>query len=195
MGRFPDCNTSESVIDFLRVEPEHYPMLWEWLQRPHVAAWFAHFSPSTYEGMVQEQAAMRDGTEASSPYLILLDDVPAGYIQGYRWGDFPEITEPLALSGDAVGADLYIADEERLGRGLGPRIVATFYLRLMDEMGLDLGFIDPEVDNARAIRAYEKAGFTFLRVTDSSEPRDRLHLMQATRDDLERALSSLEPEA
>jgi aminoglycoside 6'-N-acetyltransferase len=180
------------VFDFLAVQAEHYPMLWEWLQRPHVAAWFAHFSPSTYEGMVQEQTAKRDGTEASSPYLIMLDGVPVGYIQGYRWGDFPEITEPLALSGDAVGADLYIADAELLGRGLGPRIVATFYLRLMDETGLNLGFIDPEVDNARAIRAYEKAGFTFLRTTDSDEPRDRLHLMQATRDDLERALRALE---
>jgi len=167
-------------------------MLWEWLQRPHVAAWFAHFSPSTYEGMVQEQTAKRDGTEASSPYLILMDGVPVGYIQGYRWGDFPEITGPLALSGEAVGADLYIADPELLGRGLGPRIVATFYLRLMDEMGLDLGFIDPEVDNTRAIRAYEKAGFTFLHTTDSDEPRDRLYLMQASRDDLERALRTLE---
>ncbi|HWW09873.1 MAG TPA: GNAT family N-acetyltransferase [Candidatus Acidoferrales bacterium] len=180
------------MIDFLAVEPEHYPMLWEWLQRPHVAAWFAHFSPSTYEGMVQEQMDKRDGTEASSPNLILLDGVPVGYIQGYRWGDFPEITEPLALSGDAVGADLYLADPELVGRGLGPRVVARFYLRLMEEMGLDLGFIDPEVDNARAIRAYEKAGFTFLRSTDGVEPRDRLYLMQATRDDLERALTSLE---
>jgi RimJ/RimL family protein N-acetyltransferase len=180
------------VIDFLPVEPEHHPMLWEWLQRPHVATWFGHFTPSTYEGMVAEQTEKRDGTEPSSPYLILLDGAPIGYIQGYRWGDFPEVTDPLSLNGDAVGADLYIADAELLGQSLGPRIVARFYLRLMDEMGLDLGFIDPEVDNARAIRAYEKAGFAFLRTTDSDEPRDQLHLMQASRDDLERALTSLE---
>lgn len=166
-------------------------MLWEWHQRPHVAPWFAAFMPATYEESVLEWTEMFEGRTPERGFLIVVDGAEIGYIQSYRLNGAPEMSVPLALGRDAVAADLFIAHPEALGRGIGPQVVATFYLRMMDETGLDIGVIDPEIENVRAIRAYEKAGFTFLRVVDTGG-RSSEHMMLATLASLETALRSLE---
>jgi aminoglycoside 6'-N-acetyltransferase len=163
-------------------------MLWEWIQRPHVARWWAHFMPPTYEANVTDWTAMVEGREPQRGYLMLIDGAPIGYIEGYRVSDEPTMSKALALSEDAVGADVYIAEPALTGHGYGPLLVGRFYLRMMDETGLDLGIIDPEVGHEHAIRAYEKAGFTYLKVVDNGGPRGQDHIMSARRADIEAAL-------
>jgi aminoglycoside 6'-N-acetyltransferase len=185
---------SDSSIEFIPVEPGHFRMLWEWVQRPHVATWFAFWMPPTREETIALWTAMVEGREAQRGYLMVVDGAQVGYIESSQLSQSQEMTDAIGLGHDAVAADLFIADPGLTGRGLGPVLVARFYLRLMDETGLDVGVIDPEVDNLRAIRAYEKAGFRFLKVTDSGEPRGRDHIMVATRAELEAALRQLQKE-
>ena len=171
------------------LQRDHFATVWEWHQRPHVAQWFAPYLPDTYEECVAEWSDMVDGRVPERAYLIAVDDRPVGFIQSYRLNDAPEMAVPLALGEDAVAADVFIADESFLGRGIGPRVVASFYLRMMDKTGLEVGIIDPEVQNVRAIRAYEKAGFTVLRDVDTGG-RSKERMMRATRESLEAALAA-----
>jgi aminoglycoside 6'-N-acetyltransferase len=56
-----------------------------------------------------------------------------------------------------AGIDLALAAEAQ-GRGLGPEVVGVVVSHLV-ERGHHRVVIDPNASNARAIRAYEKAGF------------------------------------
>ena len=176
------------MIDFTPVEPKHFALLLEWLQRPHVARWFAFWMPPTEEGTIELWTSMLEGRVPQRGYLVVVDGAPMGYVESSRVSEDPDWARTLGVDGEAVAADVFIADLDRIGQGLGASVVRRFYLWMMDETGLDVGIIDPEVDNLSAIRAYEKAGFSFLREVDSGQPRGREHIMRATRADLELAL-------
>src|SRR5438128_948293 len=138
-------------------------MLWEWTRRPHVEPWWAVWLPDTQAEATREWVAMIEGRSPERGYLITLDSVAIGFIQSYRLAAEKEMADGIGLGEDAVAADLFIADQSLIGKGIGPIVVARFYLRMMDDTGLDIGIIDPEVNNQSAIRAYEKAGFKFLK--------------------------------
>lgn len=66
------------------------------------------------------------------------------------------------LPEDSIGVDLSIADSANLSKGLGTAVLKAFLKRLIDD-GHRTVIIDPDASNARAIRAYEKAGFRPLK--------------------------------
>jgi len=56
--------------------------------------------------------------------------------------------------------DLWLADESLCSRGLGTAAIRTLLDRLVRELGIHTALIRPSTKNARAIRAYEKCGFS-----------------------------------
>ena len=185
----PAPRFTASQVGFTAVTSDHYPMLWEWRHRPHVEPWWEPWSPKTYEATVDEWNKQLAGTVPGRPYLITVDGVPVGYIEGYRLSDDPEYWKALALGHDVVGADIYIAETDYLYSGLGPLAVGLFYLKMMDETGLDHALIDPEARNQSAVRAYEKAGFTAYKDVELGDPPSVDRIMLADRSALEEALS------
>ena len=61
----------------------------------------------------------------------------------------------------ATGVDIFIGESGDRDRGLGTEAARTMLRFLFEELRCHRVTIDPEVANARAIRCYEKAGFTF----------------------------------
>ena len=126
------------------------PMLADWLTRPHVTA--AGWDHALLDDLESFGAAV-------APYIAYEDDEPVGYIQSYVAaaagnGWWPDERDPSVR-----GIDLFLADESRLGKGLGTRIVQTFVEFLFSDPAVTTIQIDPAPTNGRAIRAYEKAGF------------------------------------
>ena len=83
------------------------------------------------------------------------DGVPVGYVQ---WYAAPEV--------GGVGAwavDVHV-DPDLIGSGVGSRLVRLVARHLRATVA-ERVVIDPAPHNARAIRAYEKAGFVALRET------------------------------
>ena len=148
----------ERVIDFRPLTPADLPMLHEWLQRPHVAAWWQ--PTPTLEELAEEHAPAFAGVAYHAPYVVLLDGAPAGYVQSY---------DAVASHADGWwldehdpgvrGIDQFIADESLLGRGLGSCMVRRFVELLFRDPAVTRIQTDPDPRNARAIRCYEKAGF------------------------------------
>lgn len=80
---------------------------------------------------------------------IRVDGAVAGLIQ------FCEETEPKYRH---ATVDLFV-DPELHGRGIGTEALKRLVRHLIEERGHHRITIDPAVDNAAAIRSYEKAGF------------------------------------
>jgi aminoglycoside 6'-N-acetyltransferase len=118
------------------------PRLAELGRHPEVARWW----PDITEEELTEKAQGRDDVTALA---IEVDGEVAGLIQ------YHEETNPEYRS---AGIDLFLSADLR-GRGLGPDAVRTLARWLVRERGHHRLTIDPAADNARAIRAYEKAGF------------------------------------
>jgi aminoglycoside 6'-N-acetyltransferase len=127
------------------------PLVRRWLAEPHVAQWW---------GDTCEQFELVSGdleVEAMDQFIVATDARPFGYIQCYDpdvWpdnglGDHPRGTR---------GIDQFIGELAMVDRGHGSAVIRVFIDRLLAS-GTPRVITDPDPANARAIRAYEKAGF------------------------------------
>jgi RimJ/RimL family protein N-acetyltransferase len=142
-----------------------FARLAEWLTRPHVAEWWG--APSTAEELASEYGADM-AANVVMPHFAYLDGEPIAFIQAYdvmnadpEW--WRDETDP-----GARGIDQFLANEAQLGKGLGSALVAQFVARLFEDPAVTKVQTDPSPENARAIRAYEKAGFR--RVAEIATP-------------------------
>ncbi len=135
------------------------PLMRRWLDMPHVTEWWGE--PDAELGYIRD---MIDGRDTTQPFIFSVDGEPVGYIQYWFVGhhqnatglrDHPWLAE---LPADAIGVDLTIGDPDRLAQGIGSGALRAFVNRLL-EQGYETIIIDPDPSNARAVRAYEKAGF------------------------------------
>jgi len=126
------------------------PLLRAWRARPHVARWWG---PPDVE---DEAETLADGRVAM--WIVALDGRAFAYAQDYSPHDWSP--HPFAyLPPGSRGIDQYIGEPDMLGRGHGPAFVRQHCERLF-AAGAPAVATDPHPDNVRAIRAYEKAGFT-----------------------------------
>ena len=56
--------------------------------------------------------------------------------------------------------DMWLRGPEYTGRGIGGGAIAALLPRLAEESRVEIAFLQPSARNARAIRCYEKAGFS-----------------------------------
>ncbi len=139
--------------DFRAVQEDDLPMLAEWLAAPHNAEWWG----DDVEESVAEIRAAMDSVE-TEPLIVEFDGEPIAYLQSYdphMEDGHPYQDQPTGT----LGLDISIGPAELLGKGHGSAIVAQFCDQLFAE-GAPRIVIDPDPSNRRAIRAYEKAGFT-----------------------------------
>ncbi len=136
------------------------PAIRDWLRQAHVREWW---------GDPDEQYALIDGDRAEpamDQYIMLMQDEPAGYLQCYALTQWNEGFGPQPEG--TRGIDLFIAGQDHVGRGHGPRAISAF-CDLMFQRGVPRVVTDPAPANARAIRAYEKAGFRRERLIETPD--------------------------
>ena len=143
-------------FDFRPLTREDLPLLHEWLNRAHVAEWWD-------EQRDLEYVVQTFGADLDSPvirmFFAYLGGEPIGYIQVYRvMGADPEWWTDETDPG-ARGIDQFLANADQLGQGLGSSMVRQFLASLFADPEVTSVQTDPSPSNARAIRAYEKAGF------------------------------------
>ena len=134
---------------FRPVMRDDLPMIRQWLEEEHVAQWW---------GDPEEQIALIEGDidePAMDLHLVLLDGRPFAYVQAYEPHAFGAL---LDQPPGTRGIDPFIGPPDLVWKGHGPRFLAVFCEKLFAQ-GAPRVIIDPDVANAAAIRAYEKAGF------------------------------------
>jgi aminoglycoside 6'-N-acetyltransferase len=105
-----------------------------------------------------------DGTDPTDHYVVLLDGHAIGFIETYLIADYPDWEATVAAEPGAVGVDLFIAEPELTGKGLGTRLLKQFVEEVaLARPGATHCLADPDAANAASVRAFEKAGFRVVR--------------------------------
>jgi aminoglycoside 6'-N-acetyltransferase len=138
----------------------HLGLLARWLARPHVRAWWG-----------DPEAALREArTPGLEQLLITVGAAPAGYLRYERASR--EDLDALGFADVPTGAvdlDVLVGEEALLGRGVGSRALALLLERLRADPTVPAAGMSASARNARALRAYEKAGFARVRAYDDPE--------------------------
>jgi aminoglycoside 6'-N-acetyltransferase len=133
--------------------------LW-WNERFDLASLEAKYGPAI------------DGSEPIHVYVIQRDGAPIGWIQWYRWRDFPEHAIQVGAGPGSAGVDLAIGEVEMTGRGLGPAVIREFGTNYIFVNGDVVSIVaDPSASNTRSVSAFRKAGFNIV---------DTVHLIDET---------------
>ena len=136
------------------------PLVLRWLQQPHVMEWW---------GDTREQFELVSGdleVEAMVQFIVAVDGRLFGYIQCYDLTDWNSGfgTHPAGTR----GIDQFIGEPDMIGRGHGSAFIRAFVEGKLSA-GAPRMVTDPDPANARAIRAYEKAGFARDRLVDTPD--------------------------
>lgn len=104
----------------------------------------------------EEIAELIDDEPTVWPYLVTLADDPIGYFQIYHANPEP-FWAAFGVPAETFGLDMFLARHREQGHGSRMvRAAIERVLRLPQAVRVQ---IDPDPGNARAVRAYEKAGF------------------------------------
>jgi len=158
------------------------PLMHRWLNNDFVARWWPGW-PSL-EQVRARYGPRISGVEPTRCFIVELDATPVAFVQCYYIRDWPEYA--IGEEGEhAAGIDLFIAQRERAYRGLGPRIIREFLRRVVfSEYEVDSCIIGPAQNNRAAIRAYEKAGFKYLKTVSIPGELEPEYLMRIARDEI-----------
>jgi aminoglycoside 6'-N-acetyltransferase len=146
----------------MRDEQEEYERMARWRNQPHVREWWDPDEPPlSVEGARSEYGP---DTQAGTPTVACVieqDDQPVGFLQFYRWSAYADEAQTIGIpfDEDTWGLDVFVGEPARSGQGLGSAAVDLLCRHLFEQRGASAVALVAARDNARALRAYEKAGF------------------------------------
>lgn len=143
-----------------------FPLLADWLAKPHVHRWWYH--DLGLAAVERDFGPVARGEEPAEDLIALLDGEPVGLVQRCRWQDYPHDLDELRTGSagridvppGAVSIDYLLGPPEAVGRGLGPRIIGVACQDAWTAYPDTPAVIVPvAAANRRSWRALEKAGF------------------------------------
>jgi len=171
-------------IRFQKLRMADLPLMHKWLATDEVRQWYGK-QDTSYQQVVEQYSPAINGQEPTDCFLIVYTDTPIGYIQTYKISDYPDYSQYLQVSDDAAGVDLFIGEVAYLHQGLGCLILKRF-LREIVFVNPAMGscILGPEPQNKVAIRAYEKAGFRYLKTVQIPDEEEPEYLMSISKDEV-----------
>lgn len=147
------------MITFQPLTADDLPLVRQWLGREHVRRWWRDGGQSLQHA--EDALAGRDRTRY---FVIVVDGRPVGMIETYLLSDEPEWAALIGERPDGAGLDLLIGEEDAVGRGLGPQVLAQFAREIVLANPQTTAVVATvEEANRRSWRAFEKAGFEYVR--------------------------------
>lgn len=137
------------------------PAMARWMSDERILQFYGGRDAPLDEAAVRAKYLGRQGPLLQACWVESADGQPMGYAQYYRLtGD-----EAVAYGWESAelvwGIDVFL-DPAWWNRGVGTRLMQTLLAHLC-AVGAECVVVDPRVDNPRAVRSYEKAGFRTIR--------------------------------
>ncbi|MEX3008609.1 GNAT family N-acetyltransferase [Hoeflea sp. TYP-13] len=146
---------------FSPVTEADFPTLTCWLQTPEVRRWWG--DPDHELSLIKED--LNDPRMAN--LIVVFDDRPFAYAQHYEIHSWPH--EHLShLPRGTRAIDTFIGEPDMIGVGHGSGYLHALANQLLKDGACGV-VIDPDPQNVRARRAYEKAGFIRKEELQTSE--------------------------
>ena len=148
-------------IAFQKMTVDDFPLYFRWAEKEHVKnTWFL----GGYEPVESIKHKIIEGNGYDYSFIIMLNGIPIGYLQYCDLFAYKNLCpKPKGVFTDepkgTVCIDLFIGEEDYLDKGFGTEIVGEFCRFLFSDSKINRILIDPAIENKRAIRCYEKAGF------------------------------------
>ena len=161
---------ASAAYEFSPMTSADLPLIRRWLETPHVSEWW--HDPAEQFELVSGDLDHPDMAQ----YIVASDGRPFAYLQCYNLSDWNTGFGPQPVG--TRGLDQFIGEADMLGRGHGSAFIRSFTERLLTK-GTPRVVIDPDPANARAIRAYERAGFSKDRIVDTPDGPALLMVCQA----------------
>jgi adenylate kinase family enzyme/RimJ/RimL family protein N-acetyltransferase len=151
-------------IAFRPLKHEDLSLMHTWFQQDDIRGSYAR-GEIFDEKMIEEKYLPRILNQEPIPsFIIEINHKPCGFIQYYSLKDYlPEGMRTPENPIECAGIDLFIAEAQYRGKGLGPKVIQKFIYSFLYHYKYI--FLDPHVDNQVAIHAFQKAGFE---ITDLS---------------------------
>ncbi|AOW51120.1 TPA: GNAT family N-acetyltransferase [Legionella pneumophila subsp. pneumophila] len=161
-------NSKSQVMSDFKFQPlgiNDLNQLHQWFQEPIINHWYARDKNWAIKEIKEKYEPRIVGTEHVPSFIVYKDDLPFGFVQFYILTD----SLPDGIEGyeslffqqynprDLAGIDLFIAESQGRGKGLGVELINCFINKFLTRFKSIV--IDPDVNNQQAIRCYEKAGF------------------------------------
>lgn len=144
-------------LEFRPLTPDDFPLLLEWLSKEHVKQWWDDGEDTI------EQVALNYGEEENGLERFILVEAqesgerPIGYFKHYLVPD------------GSIGIDQFIGEEDYLNRGVGTKAIRLFVGMIVRAHKPSSIILDPSPENHRAIRCYEKVGFSYYETKEGGE--------------------------
>ena len=142
-----------TTYSFRRMTAADVPMVGRWLETPAVREWWIEADgqpadPIEAEDLNDPHITMWIVSHEGRPFAFIQDYDPHAW-PGHHFGHLPP---------GSRGIDQLIGEPGMIARGHGPAFIRAHADVLLKNGAPAIG-TDPGPSNARAIRAYEKAGF------------------------------------
>lgn len=179
-----DEDTKSAECKFEPLAIKDLETLYAWFQVPHVKKWYAKGMDFSKKDIESKYRSRIEGKEAVPSYIVNIGQHEIGFIQYYSLSEslpegvtdyHHELFNKFSPS-DVAGIDLFIGDENYLGKGYGAKILNSFLNKIIFQK-FKIAVIDPDIENLRAIKVYERVGFTPFSIEKSEQYNETIQLM------------------
>ncbi|WP_173105080.1 GNAT family N-acetyltransferase [Bacillus sp. KH172YL63] len=160
-----DVRNGELVIRPLEEGDKH--LLVRWLSDPVVLEFYEGRDQSFTLEMVEEKFFADRGVMSC---LVLYEGREIGYLQYYPLDEETMIRYGYTNLDEVIyGTDQFIGEAVYWNRGVGTKMIKAVVEYLLQKEGVHRLVMDPMTWNTRAIRCYEKCGYSKARILSENE--------------------------
>ncbi|MFC4712733.1 GNAT family N-acetyltransferase [Planococcus dechangensis] len=132
-----------------------------WLSTEAVLKFYGDVnSPFSLQQVEKKYGPRIDGDVLVVPFIVELNGAPIGFMQYYKIEKCEQQTFGYPANLDVYGIDQFIGVPSLFNKGLGTIMVKKFIVSIVETTDADLVILDTAISNPRAIRCYEKCGFS-----------------------------------
>ena len=143
-------------------------LLAKWLSNPEVLQYYEGRDNPFDERKVEQH--FFDDVEDVTRCIIEFNGMPIGYLQFYEVDEEERKIYGYDSPTEIIyGMDQFIGEPSYWNKGIGTQLVHSVVMYLTSEKGAHRIVMDPQIQNERAIRCYEKCGFNKVKLLPSHE--------------------------
>ena len=172
-------------ISFRKLQLDDLHLMHKWLTSPHVHEWYDKDKENTLGEITERYRPKIKGEKPTDCYLVLYDNQPVAYIQTYNVNDWPEFGKYVGYDDHTASVDLFIGELAYMDKGLGSMMLKKFLQDIVfSKPNISTCIVDPEPSNERAINAYRKVGFRYVKTVQIPNELEKTYIMELLRNDI-----------